>query len=296
MRPVGRTRHGDSRIIDYTLKSTHVCGNPSMTTSRPFRLLTPVELASDRLPAALEGLRIVHLTDLHVRRPRRRHARLCAELAAAEYDLLIMTGDYMHHAGHEQAALTVVRGILDAARPRLGTVASFGNHDDKGLREPFVDLPLRCLRNSAWAMPQLPLTLLGLDYTPRARRGDLVAAMLDEPDDDGDRFRLLLAHEPMWLVAAADAGIDVMFAGHTHGGQLRLPGRTVIYNHVHWPLSFTSGVMQLGRTISVVSNGLGEGWFDHMRSFCPPHAPLVTLRRSARPIAPSDNLRMLRAW
>jgi len=259
-------------------------------------LLTPLELTCDRLPAALDGLRVVHMTDMHVRRPRRRHRRLCEELAGCAFDLLVMTGDYMHLRAHEAATLDVLRQVCEAAQPRLAIVGAFGNHDTPGLIRGAADLPVRWLFDGAWTSDRLPLTVLGLHYTERDREGDLTAALLDEPKPAEPRFRMLLAHEPTWLVPASQAGVDLMFAGHTHGGQVRLPGGRAILNQMRWPLAFTSGVMRLDRTTAVVSNGLGEGWFDHFRVLCPAHAPLITLRRSERPMEPDERLRMLHAW
>ena len=81
------------------------------------------------------GLRVLHLTDLHVRGPRPRHGRLLDELAACDADLVLLTGDYMTKAGDERAALPVLRRVVEALRPRLGLYGVFGNHDTPAFAE-----------------------------------------------------------------------------------------------------------------------------------------------------------------
>ena len=73
-----------------------------------YRLLHPVELAMPWVPLDLEGLRIAHLTDLHVQRSRRRFQRLMTELQATPVDMAVMTGDYMDQRGHEAATVKVL--------------------------------------------------------------------------------------------------------------------------------------------------------------------------------------------
>ncbi len=256
-------------------------------------LVDRLDVPMPDLPASLDGLRLWHLTDLHVHRPRRLHDRLVDAAADVACDLLLMTGDYMNHEGVEPAVLDLLGRLVDACRPRFGAFGVFGNHDSPHLIHRAADLPVRWLFNQAWASdePALPLTVLGLGNDHTGRRGDLVRTLLAEPDasrDEPDRLRLLLSHYPDWLRPAADAGVNLMLSGHTHGGQVRFPllhRRLVLHNACDLPLRFTSGVMRLGPTTAVVSRGLGE-----MRLFrvcCPPHAPLLTLRRVPAPVPPT---------
>jgi hypothetical protein len=101
-------------------------------------------------------------------------------------------------------------------------------------------------------------------------------------------LRILLAHVPNWLPAAADAGIDLTLSGHTHGGQLRLPlawariGAWCVpgvwYNATpHWPMHLSSGLLRSRGSVGLIARGLGEAYWDGLRLFCPPHAPLIRL-------------------
>lgn len=259
-------------------------------------LIEPLVLWYEHLPQALDGLRILHLSDLHVRDARPRHEQILQAGAGATYDLLALTGDYMHHPGDEPAAHELMLRLCRAARPRLATLAITGNHDTPRLREQLAELPLRWLDDAAWAADALPLTVLGLACDGAKRGGDLLAAALDAAEPDPSRFTLLLAHSPNWLPAAADLGVDLVLAGHTHGGQIRLPGKRMLVNKLDWPLSMSTGVLRLGKTRAVVSRGLGEGLADNLRFGATPHIPLITLGRGACEMEDTQTIEVMHRW
>ncbi len=275
---------------------------PTRPTGPP--LIHPVDLAFAELPEPLAGLRCLHVSDLHIRHRRRRYETLIESARQTDVDLLLITGDMMHLPGDEALAAELVGRLIEAANPRFGTVGSFGNHDTADLHRLLSDLPATWLCDETWASDRLPLRITGLHYD-RVRRGDLVAAMLDEPaDPPGFRglrgfrgFRVLLAHMPVWLPAAAQLGFDLVLSGHTHGGQVRLPGKLALENNCDWPLRLSSGVMRRGRTTMVLSRGLGETVSERLRFNCPPHAPLITLRQGpAEPAAEPDRVEMIERW
>ena len=248
------------------------------------------------LPPALEGLRLVQLTDLHVRAHRRRHDRLIDALADCEFDLLLLTGDLMHLPGHENEAIDLLIRLLRRVRPRLGVIGAPGNHDTPEFNRMADRLPMRWLHDQACVVDELPLTILGLHYHKWGPRGDLLSATLDEPDDEARRFRILLAHTPMWMISAADAGIDLMLAGHTHGGQVRPLGRRPLVNRLSWPLHLSTGIFKHRRTTIVISRGLGESWCEGLRFGCPPHAPMIELCRGECPAGQPDQPTPIERW
>lgn len=305
-------------------------------------LIDPVRLPLSGLPAELEGLRLLVVSDLHVRRGRwrrRRQERLLEAVAGAEYDLLLLGGDYMNRPGDEAAAHELLGRLVEAARPRLGAVGVWGNHDTYHLRDRVRDLPgLWLLSNEAWADPGWPVTVIGVDCAPDGLGlawGDLETAVAAasavearseakepvveavvpgggargaEPAEAGEpgsgqRLRILLAHQPDWLPGASRLGVDLVVAGHTHGGQVRLPGCGPLFNATPgWPLRFSSGILGCGRTRAVVSRGLGETYVQGLRLLCPPHAPLITLTRAEEDAARGDEdgcawpVELLRWW
>ncbi len=251
------------------------------------------------LPKALEGLTICHLSDLHVRRPRRRFDRLIETLETEEpADLLVFTGDLVADVGYEAATHEVVQRLLRAARPRIGSFCVFGNHDTAALRQRMEHLPIHCLSDSAWRDPQRPLNVLGVDCSPHVMFGDLLAALnAEHAADNAGRLRILLTHRPDWLIPASDAGIDLVLSGHTHGGQCRLPGLRPIYvGDGPWPCRWYSGLFRRGRTQLVVSRGVGDQAMDGLRVFCPPQALRIQLRCDDNPPPPSNGVQVIRKW
>lgn len=296
--------------------------------------LDPIDVALTGLPPALEGFRILHVSDLHVRGPRRRFEEVLAAVGGCEYELLAITGDSMVEPGDEPAAAEFLTRLARAARPRIATLGVWGNHDTPDLRARVIHLPIRWLVNTAWPVPGLPLTILGVDCARKEHhnpRGDLAAALYDAaathsnslslaeltrgvttsgagmgselhppplPKGEGGKMscRVLLAHIPTWLPPAADVGIDLVLSGHTHAGQVRLPTGHILYNATPgWPCRYSSGLLQLNQTQCLISRGLGEVYIPGLRFFCKPQIPLITLRRGEGS-APSDRITHIRRW
>ncbi|MEM1027268.1 MAG: metallophosphoesterase [Planctomycetota bacterium] len=275
-------------------------------------MFDPQPLPLPRLPDALVGLRIAHLTDLHVRRREGGRVRgrframldeLHAEHVRRPIDLLVLTGDFMSHAGDEPAALGFLRELHGRLEPAVATLGVFGNHDSDKLVEACVadadaaDWPIRWLRDDAVRLTfrGTPFDVLGLD-TRMARWPDavrLTSAMhtklpsdlfpdVYRPDDPDRPFRLMLGHFPRVLPTASDLGVDLLLAGHTHGGQVCLPGRKPVKISSSLPNRLTAGWQRHGDTLMCVSRGLGETTLP-IRVFAPRQLPIYTLSRGQLP-------------
>jgi len=250
------------------------------------------ELRLASLPAALEGLRLLHLSDLHIRRLCLRSGlvgRTLAALPRVPVDLVALTGDYADRPGHEQAALRTLRALASAWRSRHGAVAVFGNHDTALMRRLAGTVPgVRCIEAGAIDLPDLPLRILGASYPE-----DLFAAALERSADD--RFEVALVHDPVAAIAAAELRVPLVLAGHTHGGQVRVSARAIPHTSSDLPASLASGVLRIDGTTCCISRGLGDAMLP-LRLNCPPHAPLYVLRR-ADDAGPSVRApRSLRPW
>ncbi len=272
------------------------------------KLIHRVELTLPDLPSQLEGIRVVHISDLHVRRLRARHRRVVAGLGLIEVDLAVLTGDYIDAPGDEGIGLAVLTQICQAINPRIATFGVFGNHDTPKLRQQARNLPIHWLQDSGHKPAGWPLEIIGFD-AGRYHQPDAVATLehlaniginhaadpsttTNQPDRT---IRVLLSHYPTCLPTAADMGIDLMFAGHTHGGQLRLPGSRSLHNSTDLPDTLTSGVLRHRQTLCVISRGLGESILP-LRTFCPPHIPLYTLRRGPMLGQPTDHIENVLPW
>lgn len=269
-------------------------------------LIEAIDLPVVRLPERLDGLRIAHLTDLHARRPRQRLERLALALVARRLDLVFLTGDYMTDPGDEAAAAEALRRLVAPLKPVLGTFGVFGNHDTREFVDAVQDLPVHWLRDEAARVVHEghPIDLLGLDMI-RRQEPDPVNLLIHEgeahaereADNDAEpaKVRLMLSHDARYVVTAADMEIDLVFSGHTHGGQVRLPGARPLFNSSQLPLSLTSGIFRHRDTLAVVARGVGESGLP-VRVFCPPHVPIYTLRKRSLPGRRSETVELIRAW
>src|SRR5688500_3127653 len=251
---------------------------PQVTSFRVRRLTIP--LAS--LPRDLDGLTIAQVADVHVGAfTRGQTLRDIVETTTRLIpDLVLMTGDLLNRRLSDlPAALDMVRGF----DPRHGVYNVQGNHDlfegrdafNRGVRAAGV--PLLVDQSEVIAINGQPLQLLGLQWGSRrddAQIDDAVTRLLAHRRPDA--FPILLAHHPHAFDRAADAGIPLTLAGHTHGGQLHLtPG----IGFGPWMFRYWSGLYRKDNgSALVVSNGVGN-WFP-LRVNAPAEIVHVTLRRA----------------
>lgn len=288
--------HWPSRVTIIRF-ATPLCVNAQPPWDRRIAYrLTHREPTWPDLPAALDGLRIAHLSDLHVRGRRSWHDRLIETLGAAAPDLVALTGDFMSRNAPWRPAWRFVERLAGAMEPRVGFVGCFGNHDASPLRDAVGRVAgVRMLCNESWAVPGLPLDVAGL-WTDEHGGGEDVARAMAGLDAAAGRFRLMLAHLPVFLDAAAGAGVDLMLSGHTHGGQVRLPGKLAFSTSCHWPARHPAGHFVRRRTRLILSRGLGESVRENLRLNCPRQLPMLTLRRGALDDESGDRLTVIERW
>jgi predicted MPP superfamily phosphohydrolase len=227
-----------------------------------------------RLPVAWDGLTILHLSDLHLcGTPDRAWFRAVMDRCAVwEPDLVAVTGDL---ADGEEYIRWVVP-VLGRLRWKIAAFAILGNHD-------------------AWYAPgkvrrrlrRLGMHVLGNDWEQNEVRGEPLVVIGQEspwfrpaPDLSGcpaGPFRLCLSHTPDNIRWARRAGVDLMLAGHVHGGQIRLPLIGSILVPSRYGRRYDCGVFDESPTVMHVSRGLGG---DHpLRFRCRPEATRLILRR-----------------
>lgn len=244
-----------------------------------YGLIHPVDLALAELPPGVQGLRIAHLSDLHVYHHGPRHDRLISQLTSLRLDLVLLTGDYMTRKHDATEAAAVLRRIMEVVRPRYGAYGVFGNHDARELPDLVQNIGIEWLGTGMRPIPGVPIHLASV--CPLDPRGEDGTAMLLNGDSPAEgSLRLMLAHYPSWYTTAADLGVHMLFSGHTHGGQIRLPNGRALVNACDLPLEMSCGVLRHRDTLIAISRGLGEVGFPgtRLRAFCPPHVPVYTLR------------------
>jgi hypothetical protein len=242
-----------------------------------------IEVAFDGLPWALDGARIAHVSDLHVGRftEGRTLERLVEATSALDADLVLLPGDLINNSLADlPAALDAVR----AMRARHGAYLCLGNHDliDNGAE--FVArtrdaLPLLIDEGRIVQVRGEPMQILGLSWS-RGEEAMAAAVRRLAGELRPWAFPILLAHHPHAFDTAAEVGIPLTLSGHTHGGQLMLPGEIgfgpLMYRY--W-----SGLYRRpGRNEAalVVSNGAGN-WLP-LRTNAPAEIIEIVLRSGAR--------------
>lgn len=238
------------------------------------------ELRIANLPAAFDGYRILHLADLHIDlRPELLTPAVLAIVESVECDLCVNTGDYVIAHRKWATAFQELRQIHAAVGvPHFGIL---GNHDSLGLVADLESTGHRLLLNESVKLTRdgAELWLAGVDDPHYFESDDLDHALRDIPQVAGSRpATLLLAHTPAFAEKAAASGrVDAMLCGHTHGGQMCLPGGWALVTHADCPRERLKGAWQIGTMSGYTSRGAGASGLA-ARFNCRPEITLHTLR------------------
>jgi hypothetical protein len=245
-----------------------------------------IEVRLARLPEAFDGFRIAQITDIHfgpyMDQPELERSVRIAQ--GFEPDLVALTGDFVSHPlfghnGSEGARNAEPCADVFARWQGVPKVAILGNHDHwngadlvaEALREGHIVV----LRN--WAEPiereNQFLWVAGIDDALEGH-ADLARAIAKIPQTDAT---ILLAHEPDFADHAAKFPVDLQLSGHSHGGQVRIPGVGPIILPAMAD-KYHTGLNRVGRLQVFTSHGVGV-INPPVRLFCPPKVSLITLRK-----------------
>jgi predicted MPP superfamily phosphohydrolase len=254
-----------------------VCGYGVLIRRRWFRVVERHVKVSG-LDARFDGLRIAHLSDLHIGTLTPKAWGLAWSGAANRRapDVAVVTGDMVTSGTdfHEDVA-----DVVGALRAPGGVFASMGNHDYFGEGEPLVsmlrDRGVRVLRNEGAVVERAGarLWLAAIDDT-WTRRDDLARALRERPEG---LTTILLAHDPASFDAAADAGVHLVLSGHTHGGQIAVPFLYRFLSLARIAHRYNVGLYRRGPAALYVHPGLGTTG-PPMRLGVPPEVTILVLR------------------
>lgn len=252
-------------------------------------------------------IRVLHLSDIHMAPWQRRKAQWISRLAGLRPDLVVNTGDNLGHVDG-------LRGLRDALGPLAGIPGVFV-HGSNDLYAPVPKNPLLYLKGPSERKrtpPRIDTAALdayladelgwhGIDNTATvlrvgehalrlvgthdahhglARPDEALEALAELPHGD---LTIGVTHAPYRRVldALTEGGSDVLFAGHTHGGQVRVPFVGALVANCDLPLRQTRGLSSwahAGRSIPLnVSAGLGHSIYAPVRFACRPEVSLITL-------------------
>jgi uncharacterized protein len=233
---------------------------------------------SPHLPTAFDGFTIAQLSDLHVEMSEAAMKRVAELILELRYDICILTGDY--RGGTCGPYDTTLAEMARVCAGLKGTIYGvLGNHDTICMVPGLEALGIRMLLNESDVIERdgQRLHLSGIDDAHFYGMDDIEKAAAAIPRDE---FSILITHTPEVYRQAADAGFNLLLSGHTHGGQICLPGGIPITLDSILPRSLGSGPWQYRDMIGYTSVGAGSSVVP-VRFNCPPEVTLHHLHRSS---------------
>ncbi len=230
------------------------------------------------LPPCFDGLRILHLTDLHLDERPEMASLVADKIKDLEFDLAVFTGDYTTYGLQtEQAKKSFhlcMKTILDVVNSKDGTYCILGNHDSHLMYDHLSKHKVTILINDLISIKRGTeyINILGTDdvhyfWTQKAEKVLNLAK---------EHFTIALVHSPELYKSAAENQVNLYLCGHTHGGQICFPGGKAIISHLNTGKKFISGAWKFKKMIGYTSNGIGSSVIP-IRFFCPPEIAIHTL-------------------
>ncbi len=259
-----------------------------MIHSNTIPTLTEVVIPAEGLPTAFDGLRIVHISDLHDAELGENHEKTLALIRDASPDLILLTGDMISRQ-KKRTDIDLTASFCREAMKIAPCYYVTGNHEGAISAETYAELEAVLL--------SLGVTVLHGEAVTLERGGErITVAGVDSPDFRhgaegkslselcGEGYTILLAHHPEFVSDYAEAGADLVFSGHVHGGQIRFPFVGAVFGpgQGFFP-AYESGLYSIptneGETLLYVSRGLGNSGIQ-IRFANRPEVVLAVLRRS----------------
>jgi len=245
---------------------------------------TELTLTSSEIPTSFDGYRILQISDLHNHRFGQNQSRLLNAIESANADLILVTGDTIDR---RRFNLSPVEELVESF-PLTPTYYVSGNHEVWSGKYDQVQAILdaggwHCLDNASVTIckDEDCLQLIGLMDPATRHQGDIETYSkkhLDALALEDDSFTILMAHRPNPFPLYSQYPVDLVFSGHAHGGQFRLPflGGLIAPDQGLFP-EYTAGMHTLNETTMVVSRGLGNSIIP-LRIFNQPELVVVTLK------------------
>ena len=276
-------------------------------------LITRLEVLVDDLPLAFDNFKIVALTDFHYgcyTNPKIIEQSLDIANKISP-DLIFLLGDYVH-SGRQEIKLTLLKylglrrsgylkyrrsafksgkllgELLKSLKPKHGIFSVWGNHDyleSCWMLERLLPPNIKHLKNETKLIEierdgiRSRLGIFGLDDV---REGQPDISPMNTSDFDGSDLKILLSHNPDFVTlpnSELARSVNLILSGHTHGGQICLPGGTPLKTETEQN-NYRSGFYRFGESPFYISNGIGCSGLP-LRLFCPPEVVEIVFRTGA---------------
>ena len=227
------------------------------------------EIVSDRIPQGFDGFRIAQISDLHNAEFGERNEKLIQLLSQTDPDIIVITGDLIDSRHTDiEIALYFARQAVKLAPVYYVS----GNHEARvreyeDLKMGLAEAGVVILENQKARITREweNITLMGIDdpsFQEDYLFGDsesFARQAIENLQNESDGYTVLLSHRPELFNLYVDTGMDLVFSGHAHGGQFRLPfiGGLVAPNQGFFP-EYDAGLFSEGSTTMIVSRGVGN--------------------------------------
>jgi hypothetical protein len=228
-----------------------------------------------RLPPAFDGCTLLHLSDLHIDAGERYLQALIERVRGVACDACVLTGDFRFASrGPSEPAIEALARLVPVLPAPVYAV--LGNHDGIAMCLGLEALGVRVLVNENVSLRRgdARLHIAGIDDAHYFGTHDLARAAAGVPED---ACALLLSHTPQPFREAEAQGFAGMLCGHTHGGQICLPGGVPLVTETRAPRRLARGSWRFGAMAGYTSVGCGCSKVD-ARFFCPPEVTVHTLQ------------------
>ena len=270
------------RLLLAFITSTILCFTIIIVASNRWLKVNEVPVYYYNLPEFLNGFRILHITDLHANNPNRMSLDIWAAIESLDFDIAVITGDIIFRK--PENLRPHLPGITELAS-RVPTFFIEGNHDWRYIRQITYmlnqagvttllneNLTFRVGETATESIEIIGLRdFIGMNAEIYYRRTGLFL-------NESDLFRLVLVHKPHAYPAIPRANMELVLAGHTHGGQIRLPFAPTLFATGQGILPrFGDGLYDFGNSKMYISRGTGTSTLP-IRFFNRPAISIIELR------------------
>lgn len=232
------------------------------------------------LPDAFDGFRILHLSDIHIDGYPGFGSHIAKTVSELKFDLCVVTGDFrIWDTGRYLHIVEELQALVPALQRRYGVYGILGNHDFIEMA-PMIEsagIPLLLNENISLEIDKSRLWLVGLDDAHFYGEHDFGKALKNVPSNAA---KILLAHSPELIPEAAGLGFGLYLTGHTHAGQMCLPGGIPILRNARCKSKYIAGRWDFDSMQGYTSAGVGcSGVFA--RFYCPPEIVVHILKKKS---------------
>ena len=241
---------------------------------------TYIEYSSDRVPEDFNGYKIVHISDLHNKSFGKNQEKLLKKIEEISPDIIAITGDLIDRRKYNlEVALSFVKGAVDIAPVYYVS----GNHEAwsgkyEEIKDELISLNVQVLDDEKISIHRKDefIDIIGLKDPDFHTSNDLEDQLMNLSEENN--FQILLSHRPELINLYSKEKIDLIFSGHAHGGQFRLPfiGGIIAPDQGLFP-EYSSGLYVKDKSTLIVSRGLGNSIIP-LRLFNQPEIIVLTIK------------------